>query len=105
MTVTGTVRGDPDIYRNRAGDMTTRFDVAISVQPRSMAMSESGVIETIVHIVTDGSLAERVARELTNGAAVVITARGLQVETYYSKDNSSEVRAVVVARDMEIGAR
>lgn len=88
LIVTGSVSNNPDVYTNRAGDVSVTLEIRIET---------NGHDESVPVVIDDNSLADLVLREVGVGTKVVITARRLAVST-----RGETPRAVVLARDIKV---
>ncbi len=101
ITVRGTIYRDPEVYLNRAGDMTVYLNVLL--QNKGDPTSKGRHLDdSLVHVVvaTD-PLAEHASKDIRKGTEVTITAHRIQVEDWHS----TGPRAVVMADDIQIAPR
>jgi hypothetical protein len=88
MIVTGLVSKTPEVYTNRAGDVSVTLELEIRTNDHD---------ESVSVVIDDDSLVALVLREVGVGTKVMITARRLAVRTW------AEVpRAVVMAYDVKV---
>lgn len=86
--VTGLVSNTPDVYTNRAGDVSVTLEISIKT---------NGHDDSVSVVIDDDALVALVLREVGVGAKVMITGRRLAVVT-----RASVSRAVVIARDVKV---